>query len=153
MDYISENEIDGDVKPILIKAYNRFIRVLRSVFNIHCFTKGAHSKKSMHYKGLAGDGHKGNYAESRRPTIEDENILIENLMKIIHKKDKSIFEQAVLAKLSGFEGIGIYPDWYPKAGLHCDMRDNSLAWVGLNAEKLRKKLEKTKDSQIYVYLV
>ncbi len=34
---------------------------------------------------------------------------------------------ADLAELVGFTGIGIYPDWKPRPGLHLDVRDGSKA--------------------------
>ena len=151
--YISPREIDGPVKRKLIETLNRFIRCLRSVYNIHNMMTGSHSYKSYHYKGEAADGHKGKFDEDRRPSIPDENILIENLMKIVDKKDKSLFEQAIIARLVGFGGVGMYPNWIPNSGLHTDLREEHLAWIGLNKEKLQETIKKTKESQVYVYLV
>ncbi len=152
--YISNREIDGPVKDKLIETLNRFIRVLRSTFSIHCMMTGGHSPKSYHFKGTAADGHKGRFAADRRPSRADEVLLLENLMKIIHSKDKSIFEQAILSRLSGFTGIGIYPNWTPAPGLHQDLRPKPLTWIGLNREKLQKELDKTKEGeQVYIYLV
>ena len=108
--YISNSEIDGKIEPKLLIVLNRFIGALRSIFHVHYMTKGAHSKKSYHYLGMACDGHKGNSKEDRKPTDTDIIFLADNLQKLINKPDKTIFEQAILAKLSGFSGIGMYPD-------------------------------------------
>ena len=114
---------------------------------------GSHSKKSYHYKGLAADGYIGQYDDERRPTIPDENFLIENLMEIVNKENKSLFEQAIIARLVGFGGVGMYPNWTPRSGLHTDLRAQKLAWIGLNKKKLQKMINESKDSQIYVYLI
>jgi len=152
--YISKAEIDGPVKPKLIETLNRFIRCLRSTFSIHCMMKGGHSPHSYHFKGTAADGHKGKFAAGRRPSRADEVLLLENLMKIINSENKSIFEQAILSRLSGFNGVGIYPNWTPQSGLHQDLRPNPLAWIGLNREALQKEIDKTKEGhQVYIYLV
>lgn len=152
MSFISSKEIDGDVKPLLIETFDRFIRILRSVFFVHCFTKGKHSKRSYHYKGLAGDGHKGAFKPDRIPNAYDEFVLIDNLTNLIYKENKSIFEQAILARLSGFKGVGIYPNWKPSSGLHLDLRDDELAWIAFNVDYLRKLLENVKSDQVYIYL-
>lgn len=41
-----------------------------------------------------------------------------------------------IAREIGFHGIGIYPDWKPRAGIHLDMRtdrtkDNPARWAGV----------------------
>jgi len=150
--YITDSEIDGKVSPRLIDDFNLFIRALRSVFYIHCFTKGKHSANSYHYKGLAGDGHKGEFRKERETTFADEYVIMDNLRKLLRKEKKTIFEQAILARLVGFKGIGIYPNWKPKAGLHLDLRENNLFWIGLNKEKLLKKIKNSKKKTVYIYL-
>ena len=41
----------------------------------------------------------------------------------IGMKTKADFKKAVeIAKLVGFSGIGVYPDWSPQPGLHVDVR-------------------------------
>lgn len=152
MGYITDSEIDGKVSPHLIDVFNLFIRALRSVFYIHCFTKGKHSANSYHYKGLAGDGHKGEFRKERETTFADEYVIMDNLRELLRKEKKTIFEQAILARLVGFKGIGIYPNWKPKAGLHLDLRENNLFWIGLNKEKLLKKIKNSKKETIYIYL-
>ena len=155
--YISDNEKDGDISLKLLTIFNRFIGALRSYFHIHCFCKGKHSKSSYHYKDPceAGDGHIGKFVKSRKPTDQDIDVIALNLRKLINKEKKSIFEQAILAKLSGFSGIGMYPDWNPRSGLHLDIRDHnkSVIWIGLNKDKLQKKINETDGNQVYVYLI
>jgi hypothetical protein len=63
-----------------------------------------------------------------------------------------LFEQAIIARLVGFKGIGVYPDWKPKGGLHLDLRKKNLFWIGLNREKLLKKIKNSKKETIYFYL-
>jgi hypothetical protein len=152
MNYVTESEIDGDVKPKTISTTNRFIRCIRSIFRINLFTKGKHAPKSYHYVGMALDGQIGKFDSSRQPTAFDEAKLLCELMKIISKPEKSIFEQAIVARLSGFAGVGIYPDWNPKAGLHLDIRETPIAWIGLNKEKLQELIDKTSTEQVYIYL-
>ena len=157
-DYISAAELDGPIKPFLHKTLNRFIRALRSVFSVHCFMTGGHSKNSYHYKGLAADGHKGSFSPDRKPTDADIQIMASNLRDLLAKVDKTLFEQAVLARIAGFSGIGMYPDWKPTGGLHLDCREtnypitNTIAWLGLNKAKLKQKIDESKSDQIYIYL-
>lgn len=157
VNYIGKNEIDGEVSPVLINMLNRFIRGLRSVFKIYYFTKGTHSKKSMHSTkpGKAADGQKGKFDEKRKPTSEDIQFMATELNKIVNKPDKTLFEEAVIAKLAGATGIGMYPDWTPAPGLHLDIRDKdkALTWIGLNKEKAQEKIDETSGSQVYFYLV
>ena len=150
--YISTREIDGPVKRKLIETLNFFIRCLRSQYFIHYMMTGSHSEKSYHYKGEAADGHIGKSDKNRRPNIPDENILIENLMRMVNKKEKSLFEQAIIAWLCGFGGVGMYPYWNPRSGLHTDLRKEDLAWIGLNKKKLKKAIKKAKGKQVYIYL-
>ena len=155
--YLTPAEIDGEIKPKLEKRLNTFIRALRSLFSIHCMMTGKHSKRSYHYKGLAADGHKGRFKLERRPTDEDINLMAINLQNLINKPKKTLFEQAVIARLCGFNGVGMYPHWYPKPGLHVDLRspEEACSWIGLNKDKLKKIIKESddKESQIYLYLV
>jgi hypothetical protein len=48
-----------------------------------------------------------------------------------------------VAKRCGFDGIGFYPHWNPKAGFHIDEREDEARWGGV--------LDK-KGNQIYVSL-
>ena len=153
--YISDIEIDGDVSETLLRKLNGFIRSIRSVFSIHCFTKGVHGKHSQHYKkpGLAVDGHLVKFDINRTPNFFDIKTIDEELRKLIDKQDKTVFEQAIIARLCGFTGIGIYLNWTPAPGLHLDIRkDKPIVWVGLNKKKLQKKINETDGSQVYVYL-
>ena len=173
--YIANSEIDGKISAKLLTVLNRFIGALRSVFHVHCMTKGVHSKKSYHYLGMACDGHKGKFKADRKPTDEDIIFLANNLQRLINKPDKTIFEQAIIAKLSGFNGIGMYPHWKPVGGLHTDLRPftNAITWIGLNKKKtmdlifdknelqelvsdkkqLQKLLDKFEGEQVYIYLI
>jgi hypothetical protein len=150
--YISDNEIDGNVKDKLLKLINGFIRCLRSIFYIHYFVKGEHSEDSYHLEGKAADGHKGEFRDDRQPNMIDVQIMASNLRKIIDKKDKSLFEQAIIARLRGLSGIGIYPHWKPIGGLHLDIRDEPLCWLGLSKDKVKKELEDQEGKQVYFYL-
>jgi len=120
---------------------------------------GRHSKKSYHYKGLAVDGQVGAFKKDRVSTIDDRNVLMHNLIELLHKEDKSIYEQSIIARLSGFRGVGIYPHHkrngrlYPS--LHGDCRKVNLAWVGLSVKEVEKQIEEAKkknETQIYIYL-
>ena len=152
MNYISDKEIDGRVDETLLEKVNNFITVLRSIFNIHCFTKGKHSKNSYHYKGKACDGHSGRFKPNRTPTASQIQEITNNLHNIINKEKKSIYEQSLLAYLSGLNGVGIYPNWKPISGLHLDIREKPLVWVAFNRNYLLKRLAETEDEQIYFYL-
>ena len=45
---------------------------------------------------------------------------------------KEDMERAVaLAEYVGFNGIGIYPHWQPRVGLHVDVRPNRARWAGI----------------------
>lgn len=155
--FISKNEIDGKVSDILLKTASRFIGLLGSVFNINYMMKGRHGKRSAHGEGLALDGNAGGHVEGREPTEEDMLAVFTNLQELLQKKNKTLFEQAVIARLSGFTGIGIYPHW-KKPGLHLDVSGNETfrprpkAWFGLSRDVLEKKLKETKSSQIYVFM-
>jgi len=151
--YITDSEIDGEVSEILLSKLNSFIRSIRSKFSIHCFTKGGHSENSQHYLGRAADGHLIEFDKERSPNFFDVKTMDEELKKLLNKEDKTIFEQAVIARLHGFTGVGMYPDWKPAPGLHLDIRkENPIVWVGLNKKKLQKKIDSTSGSQVYVYL-
>jgi len=152
MSYITPNEIDGKIQDKLLKTYNRFIGALRSVFHIHMMRGGTHTPKSYHYLGMAGDGHMGDFRGDRRPTDMDVQIIADNLQKLINKEDKTLFEQAIIAKLAGFNGIGMYPHWTPTGGLHCDIRPYSVAWIGIDKEEAQRKILKSKTNKIYIYL-
>ena len=150
--YISESEIDGNVKQRFIVVLGRFIRLLRSVYNIHCFFKGVHAKHSQHYKGLAADGHIGKFQEDREPTADDLFVINSNLTRLINKKNKSLFEQALLFYLSNPypKGIGLYPHW-KHPGLHTDIRDNNCFWIALDRKRIIKELKEQKGNQVYFY--
>ncbi len=157
MRYISKNEIDGDVKPLLLRVASRFIGLLGSVFNINYMMKGRHGKRSAHGEGLALDGNAGGHVTGRKPTNDDLGVAMDNLIKLVHKKNKTLFEQAVIARLAGFTGIGLYPHW-SKPGLHLDVSENETfrprpnVWIGLSRRQLELSLSETDSSQIYVYM-
>lgn len=155
--YISPGEIDGAVNPLLLKTVNRFIRALKAVFHIHCMTKGQHSKDSYHYKGLAVDGHAGKFDLLRKPTDIDIQIMAGNLQDLINKEQKTLFEQACLARIAGFAGIGMYVHWQPVGGLHLDLRDSrplrkTVFWIGLNKQRLQQEIDRTTGDQVYIYV-
>ena len=152
MSYITPNELDGEVNTKLLKILNGVVRCLRSVFHFHCFVKGNHAPNGYHPKGEATDGHKGSFRAERKPNDYDIQIIAGNLRKLIDKPDKTIFEQAVIAYLRGICGVGIYPHWKPRPGLHMDIRENKLVWLGLSRKQVMKELEKQEGSQIYFYL-
>ena len=152
MSYIQPNEIDGAVEPKLMRIMNGFIRCLRSVFYIHFFVGGSHNMNSYHYKGMAADGHIGRFVESRKPNDADIQIMASNMRKLVDKENKTIFEQAIIARLRGVSGVGMYPHWHPRSGLHVDVRKQELAWVGLNRDELDQELKRQKTKQIYIYL-
>jgi hypothetical protein len=152
--YITEKEMDGEISTSLLYKLNFFIRTIGYIFRIHCFTKGIHSKNSVHPEGLACDGSAVRPATDRFPDELDTRNLHNRLDELLIKRDKSLFEQAVLAYLCDFSGIGMYPHWALK-GLHLDIseKDNRpLQWIGLNKSKVQKEIEKTEGSQIYIYL-
>jgi hypothetical protein len=153
MSYIIQREIDGDVETKLLKVLNGVIRCFRSVFHIHFMVGGSHNPNSYHYKGMAADGHKGRYVASRRANDADIQIMATNLKRLLDKPNKSVFEQAIIARLRGMQGVGMYPHWKPAAGLHLDVREKPLAWVGLSRDEILKKLKKTNGKQVYFYLV
>lgn len=152
--YIAESEIDGDIQPKLLRRLDCFIAAIRSIFSIHHMASGTHADDSYHYKGMAADGHRIKDDFDRKPSDEDIQIMADNMTKLINKPNKTIFEQACIARLSGFSGIGIYPHWYPKPGLHLDIRpvEKTEFWIGLNKDILKKEINKTEENQIYIYL-
>ena len=152
--YITEKEIDGEISTTLFYKVNFFIRVIGYVFKIHCFTKGIHSKNSVHPEGLACDGSAIKPDTNRFADEIDISNIHNKLNELLLKKDKSLFEQALLAYLCDFSGIGMYPDWGLK-GLHLDIsekNDRPLQWIGLNKHKTQKLIDKTDGEQIYIYL-
>ena len=158
--YISESEIDGEVSNKLLKTASRFIGLIGSYFNINCMASGTHGKTSAHYDKPCNalDGYSGKHVDGRNPTKDDMEVVSENLSKLIAKDDKTVYEESILAYLAGFTGIGIYPDWRPKESLHLDVgaslpvRPRPKVWIGKNKEKMQKLIDKTKGSQIYIYL-
>ena len=65
-----------------------------------------------------------------------------------------------MARLSGFNGIGMYLNWKPVPGLHLDKRppEKSIAWIALRADKLEEAIKKAKENgndnpQVYFYLI
>lgn len=158
--YILPKEIDGSVSNKMLRALDRFISTIGRVFQIHSMTKGSHSKNSAHYRGLAADGSAGEWRPDRVPSDTDKAIIQENLQRLMAKRDKDLFEQAIIAKLAGFERIGMYPNW-SKPGLHLDVATTAdgyqspLAWVGVNvhnAENAIRKAQEAGATQVYFYI-
>jgi hypothetical protein len=152
MSYITPQELDGAVQPKLLRVLNGFIRCIRSVFYVHFFVGGSHNPDSYHYRGEAADGHIGRFVESRKPNDADIQIMAGNMRKLVDKENKTLFEQAIVARLRGMQGVGMYPHWKPAGGLHLDVRKYNISWVGLDRDKLQHELERQKTNQIYVYL-
>ena len=156
--YIKEHEIDGDVKPFFLKIIDRFISCIGSVVKIHNFTQGTHSKNSAHYQGLAGDMSKVRLDIMRVPSDSDIAFMTDKFKELVMKPDKDLFEQAIIAKLCGAEGIGIYPYW-GKPGLHLDAERSNrrpLAWIGVDVRTCESRLEDAKEknqSNVYFYLI
>jgi hypothetical protein len=145
--YITQNEIDGNVKPELLEVTNRYIRFLRSVLNITSMAGGVHSKNSYHYKGIAEDDQKGKFKEDREPTEEDIQFAFLRMIDLFNKPNKNLLEQAICKYLAGFNGIGIYPHWYPVSGSHGDLRPEhkAVAWIGQNVEKVQSILKQIEE--------
>lgn len=45
-----------------------------------------------------------------------------------------------VAKLAGFTGVGLYPDWKPRPGMHLDVRPdrtptNPATWAGIRNDE------------------
>lgn len=156
MRYITKAEIDGNISRKLLRRMDCFIAAIRSIFSIHHMASGSHTVKSYHYKDPceAADGHTVKEDFSRKPTDEDIEIMAGNLTKLVNKPNKTLFEQAVIARLCGFHGIGMYPNWKPKPGLHLDIRpvENATFWLGFNKAKLQKLIDESDEEQIYFYL-
>lgn len=156
--YIKDYEIDGDVKPFFLKIVDRFISCIGSVVKIHNFTSGKHSTASAHYKGVAGDMSQIKLDSARVPSDADIAYMTDKFRELIMKPDKDLFEQAIIARLCGAEGIGIYPYW-AKSGLHLDAEKSNrrpLAWVGVDVRSCEGKLEDAKEKNqenVYFYLI
>jgi hypothetical protein len=153
--YITQSEVDGAVKDELLQKCNKFIASIGAKFKIHCMTKGVHSKDSAHYKGEALDGSVVKLAPDRMPDDIQCSELHHALDELILKPNKSLFEQACIALLCRFSGIGMYPHWSLR-GLHLDISNDKtkrpLQWIGLNKKKVQKLIDNEESDQIYIYL-
>lgn len=151
--YIKDYEIDGDVDQSFLKIVDRFISCIGSVVKILCFTDGNHSKDSAHYEGLAADVKKIRLDPMRIPSDGDIAFMTDRFKELILKPNKSLFEQAIIAKFSGADGVGIYP-W----GLHIDKKktDRPLEWFGVDIATCESKLKDAKEKNhenVYFYLL
>lgn len=129
--YFSPDENWGDPEkmiPELIYTLDAFRKYLGRAINVNCgwSTKG-HSSKSQHYIGRAADISFGSSSVDLLPIY-------------------------LAAERFGFNGLGLYPDWY-HPGLHLDVRvlnvnapkhrwirvdKGDIGYIDLNAENLLK---------------
>lgn len=73
---------------------------------------------------------------------------------------KDMGDAVITARDCGFTGIGIYPHWKPRSGLHLDVRESSemgypATWAALDVSEAtpeQKRYGKVVGGQVYVSL-
>ena len=104
-----------EIDPVLMERVDKMVDfakqeygTVRGQFVVHDINLGDHSTGSLHYKGMAIDGH-----------FKDVNLSI----------------SAMLLMKYGFKGVGLYPQWNNK-GFHADIRntDTVTTWVHYDSD-------------------
>lgn len=150
--YFSNRDNFGGIDNMdyeFLKKLDTARHVIRQPCSIHCGfdVSPIHVGKSRHFENPcdAADFH---YIETLRSYKVESNelqTLHKNLDRLaLCQKPRTIFEMALLLRLSGLKRIGIYPFGIPRTYFHADdsTRNHIDFWIGLSVEGIFKKLKK-----------